>query len=670
MTAKIAIFEPKAGGRTIWIPNSEVCPVPGVDRTFETAAEASRAVDTVVEAAVIYTYCGVRVIPTDPHTKRCLLEQWPTLRFEAAEILTNADFRKPGAGAGALWGEPSGNLIDGDCDCRETIYAAKSLLPKTAAIYGRPGKPDSHYVFRASGFLPATTKYIDPFRIKRGNPDEEPELQEGAVLLELRSTGSQSLLPPSPHPKGGHYEWSVAGEPAEVDSTELVRAFGETAAAALITRVWRDHPGCGNALAMALGGMWAKNGLSLERATRILEVATKFPDLDREWQERVKTLERTYAKYADGDEVEGFEGLKKILNEEPATLFAQTLNKWLDLEKKRFVFLTEAQMLERPAPSYVVNDILIAGTFNEIIGPWGSGKTFFGIDLGYAVARGRPSVLGHQVYRKGPVVYVVAEGGGLFQYRMMAWRQEHDVPDTSTPFFCLPHAVDLRDRKSTPELLKAIARQKPELVFIDTLARCIPGAEENSAKEMGEAIAFCDDIRLRTGAAVVLLHHPTKKGDSERGSGAVAGAADAVIWVNEVERRHDDSSLVRIRCEKQKDGSRFEPIDAVRRVVKLKDKHGRPLADPNTGKAITSCVIERAREKDLKGSAYALRNKICEFVSKTPQATKNQIAKAVGGKKATVLEQVDKMTAERILKEDGGGWSVLDLAAMMTEEPF
>jgi hypothetical protein len=140
--------------------------------------------------------------------------------------------------------------------------------------------------------------------------------------------------------------------------------------------------------------------------------------------------------------------------------------------------------------------------------------------------------------------------------------------------------------------------------------------------------------------------------------------------VNEVERRHDDSSLVRIRCEKQKDGSRFEPIDAVRRVVKLKDKHGRPLADPNTGKAITSCVIERAREKDLKGSAYALRNKICEFVSKTPQATKNQIAKAVGGKKATVLEQVDKMTAERILKEDGGGWSVLDLAAMMTEEPF
>ncbi len=37
------------------------------------------------------------------------------------------------------------------------------------------------------------------------------------MIVELRSTGCQTVFPGSVHPSGGLIEWSSNGEPAEVD---------------------------------------------------------------------------------------------------------------------------------------------------------------------------------------------------------------------------------------------------------------------------------------------------------------------------------------------------------------------------------------------------------------------------------------------------------------------
>ena len=53
-------------------------------------------------------------------------------------------------------------------------------------------------------------------------------------------------------------------------------------------------------------------------------------------------------------------------------------------------------------------------------------------------------------------------------------------------------------------------REEPKLIIFDTLARCMVGGDENSPLDMGRAVAAADRVRVETGAAVLLVHHPTK----------------------------------------------------------------------------------------------------------------------------------------------------------------
>jgi hypothetical protein len=94
------------------------------------------------------------------------------------------------------------------------------------------------------------------------------------------------------------------------------------------------------------------------------------------------------------------------------------------------------------------------------------------------------------------------------------------------------------------------------LIVLDTLARCIPGADENSAQDVGRAVAAIDRIRAATGATVLLIHHTGKNGDSERGSSALRGAADTMLAVS------NDDGLIRVECAKQKDDVPFDRLYA------------------------------------------------------------------------------------------------------------
>src|SRR5439155_610100 len=82
-----------------------------------------------------------------------------------------------------LLGEPSGGLVDVDLDCEEAEALAGDFLPHTGMIHGRPGRERSHWWYRVE----------EP-------PDKASERftdVDGAMLLELRSTGGQTVVPPS-----------------------------------------------------------------------------------------------------------------------------------------------------------------------------------------------------------------------------------------------------------------------------------------------------------------------------------------------------------------------------------------------------------------------------------------------------------------------------------------
>ena len=69
-------------------------------------------------------------------------------------------------------------------------------------------------------------------------------------------------------------------------------------------------------------------------------------------------------------------------------------------------------------------------------------------------------------------------------------------------------------------------------VIIDTLARAMAGMEENSAKDMGAAIAGMETISSALDCAVTVIHHSGKDTSrGERGSNSLRGAAEASIEV-------------------------------------------------------------------------------------------------------------------------------------------
>jgi hypothetical protein len=59
-------------------------------------------------------------------------------------------------------------------------------------------------------------------------------------------------------------------------------------------------------------------------------------------------------------------------------------------------------------------------------------------------------------------------------------------------------------------------RVPTKLLVLDTFARALQGVEENSAREMGIAMASIDRIRTSLGYAVLLIHHTCKNGDGRR----------------------------------------------------------------------------------------------------------------------------------------------------------
>ena len=152
---------------------------------------------------------------------------------------------------------------------------------------------------------------------------------------------------------------------------------------------------------------------------------------------------------------------------------------------------------------------------------------------------------------QGPVLYVIAEGVTGLRQRVRAWE---DYTGQRTGVAFLPVAVQFFspiDRAAVIELAQDI---KPVLIVIDTQARVTVGADENSARDMGELVAAADRLRQATGACVLFVHHESRAGENMRGSTALEGAAATIVRITK------DGTQLRAENIKQKDAVPFDPI--------------------------------------------------------------------------------------------------------------
>jgi RecA-family ATPase len=177
--------------------------------------------------------------------------------------------------------------------------------------------------------------------------------------------------------------------------------------------------------------------------------------------------------------------------------------------------LNFAELLDLPAPDPLVDGLLYRDSLAVIFGPSGGGKTFLACDLAWCVAGDLPWQ-GRNVHH-GPVLYVLGEGRGGIGQRARAWITAFGT-DQPKAFQLYPEAVNLLDPDQVATLAEWAAAYQPVLVVLDTLARSMPGGDENSARDMGVMIAGADTIRRASGACVLLIHHTGKDGLLERGT--------------------------------------------------------------------------------------------------------------------------------------------------------
>ena len=162
---------------------------------------------STIKVAHTYVQRRWRIVPVPHGSKAPILPCWQ--RPQVTEANIHHYFDGGLQNIGVLLGEPSGWLVDIDLDHTLAVKLASEYLPSTGAIFGRAGKPRSHWIYTAS----------EPTRTRQWR------LPDRTMVVELRSTGSQTVFPGSVHPSGERIEWDVEGEPAIVDPGVLQNAL-------------------------------------------------------------------------------------------------------------------------------------------------------------------------------------------------------------------------------------------------------------------------------------------------------------------------------------------------------------------------------------------------------------------------------------------------------------
>jgi RecA/RadA recombinase len=196
-------------------------------------------------------------------------------------------------------------------------------------------------------------------------------------------------------------------------------------------------------------------------------------------------------------------------------------------------FLRSAEELKNDPPlEWTVRGVLPNNGIGAIYGAPSSGKTFLALDLAFAIAAGKPW-FGNPTIQK-PVAYVALEGSHGIRQRMIAWEKSNlSTTPKNLNFVTAPVNVD--DGLAWQALSKEIVNTlgTGAIVFVDTLNRASPTAEENTSASMGKIIESGTYMADVVNGFVMFIHHAGKDAAKGlRGHSSLLAALDTVIKVS------------------------------------------------------------------------------------------------------------------------------------------
>lgn len=241
----------------------------------------------------------------------------------------------------------------------------------------------------------------------------------------------------------------------------------------------------------------------------------------------------------------------------------------------RYKLLGADDLRNLPALAWRVRGVLPAVGLAGLYGPSASGKSFLALDMAAAIAEGRRWF--DCRVEAAPVVYAALEGEGGFKLRVAAW-EAHTGRVLPAGLSMVLQSFKLTE----PQDVKDLAAVVPAgaVVFLDTLNRAAPTADENSSKDMGEILSAAKRLQSLINGLVVLVHHTGKDATKGlRGHSSLFAALDAAVEVSR------DGDRREWKVAKSKDG---QDGDAQPFTLQIET-----LGTDDHGDSITSCVVVR-----------------------------------------------------------------------------
>ncbi len=299
-------------------------------------------------------------VPTPPGRKGAVIDNWQNLKIPVDKV---EDYFGPHSNILRLNGESSGGRIDVDCDWDKAVVGADHFLPLTSWVDGHVGNPASHRTYICPDAK--TTKFIDPTKkavkaVSKAEKqraksillrtEEDEEVPEGvrevaaaedpnAMIVEIRGTGSGTMMRGSVHPSGHLYQGYKNGkpvgidlpaeEPTQISREDLERGVAKIASACLLADHW--HEGMRNDLTMHTSGWLLHQGMPDAEMLHFIEGICKCAN-DEEIESRLATARATTEKFAAGEKVTGYHNLIEFITD--STIVKQ-VGKWLGLGAER-----------------------------------------------------------------------------------------------------------------------------------------------------------------------------------------------------------------------------------------------------------------------------------------------------------------------------------------------
>jgi hypothetical protein len=232
------------------------------------------------------------------------------------------------------------------------------------------------------------------------------------------------------------------------------------------------------------------------------------------------------------------------------------------------MFISRSALDEMPPIQHLIEGILNKASIVWLSGKFGTYKTFLALAWALCVATGR-TWEGHRVHETGPVVYVAAEGHRGILRRIQAWETVFNGGRQAENLIVTPKGLNPTKPDDMAKLRRRVIATGAKVVFFDTLHRCAPGIEENSAKDQGAVMDGIQKLKDDTGCTVVMLAHTGYEGAHARGSSSQEDDADdayVIKLAGDPEDRSPTNPRI-LKRRKSKEGESGEEFPLVLRTV-------------------------------------------------------------------------------------------------------